>query len=868
MAGYSVTYSVVDQATAQINAINKRIQQLRAPLDAQAKAMTKFVDVTGLKRVAEGFKGIAETAASAVRSIGVLTPAMTALTGGGIVAGIASLVTSFADWNRELENTASLLDSTPEALSGVEQAARAIGVSAQTATAALTGLRRSQYEATLGMNPAAGYTFAKMGIALTESLDGVHTQFRDIIDVQGDVLRAFDKMPDGMDRAYTAARLLSPELADVFNNIKAAHLTVEQYIANERTMQTLTKENAVNFEKYKLSIAGLNAAFYDLGVSVAGEVAPALTPLIRELSAFLVEHKDDIVQGVRQIAQSFKEWAEGGGVKRLGEDLGALGRVLESLIKSMAWMEAHPMITGAVLGGLAGARFGPYGAVAGAAVGAGVGGYLSQEAWYDQYSAARDKYFEDKRAGRDTRDFNQFQRDYYAAHPPNAAPAPAGTAPAPAGAPAPAPAIAPTPGAPGVAPEGVQPGAAYGYSPITPPPGAAMPTPAAPSGGAVIPANWTPDTSAPAMVETEQTISHPERNNPGNLRVGPNDWVGKTTQPGAAFESFDTPEHGVRARVLTYDSYLKRGVNTIAAIANTSGPASDANNVAAEIAAYKQALGGKYAEAGGENLPIDATAENLRRLTAGGLSIEAGGQGKWLPKGYGYAMIDQTLQSMAGAGTATASATPAPTGAVTSTAAAKGVDPNLTAAVTAGMNAALPPGYTAKITSGERDEPGSWHAKGLAEDWQIYDPKGNPVSNRGEDTTGLYRTAAVNAYAWMMRNHPELAARMGWGGHFGTQLGGGGPPDLMHFDLGGIRGHFGDMASEFKEAKQLVAQGPPAAQGPAATLVQGGAMPNGNVDVTVTHKNAPANVDIAANAVGSGITLAEPRIEHQQFGSP
>jgi hypothetical protein len=42
MPGCSVTYAVVNQATAQIDAVNRRIVQMRAPLERQAKSLQKF----------------------------------------------------------------------------------------------------------------------------------------------------------------------------------------------------------------------------------------------------------------------------------------------------------------------------------------------------------------------------------------------------------------------------------------------------------------------------------------------------------------------------------------------------------------------------------------------------------------------------------------------------------------------------------------------------------------------------------------------------------------------------------------------------------------------------------------------------------
>jgi hypothetical protein len=280
MPGYSVTFSVVDDATKHIEAINKRIQQLRAPLDAQARVMRKFVDVTGLKAVAEGFGKISDAATKAAHSVGALTPGMAALTGGGIIFGMTKLVTEFADWNRELEKTGLLLDETPERLSGVEQAARSIGASSKTAIEALKGLRQAQYEAMIGANPVAANSFARANIPLVD----MNKNFRGILDVEGDVLKYLDKLPVGMDRLAEATRVGAPAVADLFNELKANGITVEAFLARERRMQTLTAENRKTFEDTKEAITKLNAAFYDLGLRSAAAIAPALTPAIVALS--------------------------------------------------------------------------------------------------------------------------------------------------------------------------------------------------------------------------------------------------------------------------------------------------------------------------------------------------------------------------------------------------------------------------------------------------------------------------------------------------------------------------------------------------------------------------------------------------------
>src|SRR5579885_1618977 len=153
------------------------------------------------------------------------------------------------------------------------------------------------------------------------------------------------------------------------------------------------------------------------------------------------------------------------------------------------------------------------------------------------------------------------------------------------------------------------------------------------------------------------------------------------------------------------------------------------------------------------------------------------------------------------------------------------------------VESALGPGYSVKMTSGER--PGarvagtggvSQHALGNAADFQIVAPDGTPIPNTGPDSTGAYGKLALEMRA---RLDPRLVPFLGWGGNFTTGPENG-PRDLMHFDLGGDRGRFGTLAAE-AAANTKLAQATPttmtdvptsniaAPQAPPLSLVPGGA---------------------------------------------
>lgn len=105
----------------------------------------------------------------------------------------------------------------------------------------------------------------------------------------------------------------------------------------------------------------------------------------------------------------------------------------------------------------------------------------------------------------------------------------------------------------------------------------------------------------------------------------------------------------------------------------------------------------------------------------------------------------------------------------------------------------LPVGYQVQINEGYNPaghaEFSQHHVAGSgALDIQIVDPAGKVIPNRGADTTGMYKTLAVAARQEQQTRFPELEGKLAWGGAFDTSKGSG-VPDLMHFDLGGERGH-------------------------------------------------------------------------------
>ena len=94
-----------------------------------------------------------------------------------------------------------------------------------------------------------------------------------------------------------------------------------------------------------------------------------------------------------------------------------------------------------------------------------------------------------------------------------------------------------------------------------------------------------------------------EINNPGNIRISPAHWVGKVTPSrDPDFETFDTPEHGMRAmaKILLTD-FREHGLKTIAGIVRSWAPPSENHT-----AAYAKSVSDRTGYGLSEELEPDA----------------------------------------------------------------------------------------------------------------------------------------------------------------------------------------------------------------------------------------------------------------------
>jgi hypothetical protein len=337
MAGYSVTFSVVDQATAQIDAINKRIRQMREPMERQAKVLREFVDVSGLNKVAESFTAIARTAGEAFSSMTRLVPVMGALTGVASIAGLANLVEGWDELGQALTENATRIGTTSQKLEQLQNATLLAGGRAEDMTDSLKGLTDSLSRAQLGdAHAAAGFRLA--GVALCD----VNGHLRTATEVLPEVINYINSLSEPADRARVAALLHADALAGLAEQFQRSGKTMAQWLTEARNFATLTDEQLQALQRYRQAIRELTVVFGSLRKQIGAVLGEELTPLIKQFAEWVRTHQPQIIAAVQRLTAEFKDWVQSidwnavvAGAEKVGDVLLTLSQHLK-LIEGLA----------------------------------------------------------------------------------------------------------------------------------------------------------------------------------------------------------------------------------------------------------------------------------------------------------------------------------------------------------------------------------------------------------------------------------------------------------------------------------------------------------------------------------------------------
>jgi muramidase (phage lysozyme) len=332
MPGYSVSFSVTDNATKQIDAINKRITAMRAPMERMSRSVSRFVDVSGLRKVAQGFEWIGKTAAGVFRTLSQIVPVMGAITGAASIAGMVKLVNSYADWSHQLVQNADDIGITTQQLQQFQDATRLAGGNASDMTGSLKALHTNLADFAIGRGSFA--EVGQMANYLGVNLRDANGQIRNAADLMPELIAKIAALPDPMNRSRAATALLGAEGNKLVETFRQSHQGFLAAFADAGRYTELTDEQKRSLQLFTEAQGRAGVAFDHLGQQISVVLARDFAPLLNKLSEFVEKHTPDIIKAIDDLSQRFATWL--GGIKWDDVEAG-----VNKFIESLKWVVTH-----------------------------------------------------------------------------------------------------------------------------------------------------------------------------------------------------------------------------------------------------------------------------------------------------------------------------------------------------------------------------------------------------------------------------------------------------------------------------------------------------------------------------------------------
>lgn len=256
-SGFAIGFGIQDNASAGIDAINRRIAALTAPADRFNRSLQKFGDVSGIARAAEGVQTLGDRALGAARAVERLAGPMAGITSAASLAGMVEMTRRWAEAGNQIARTSGALNTPVSRLSALRGAARLAGGSAEALDGSLKGLGDRLAEAKWKGGPIRSL-FNEFHVGF----EGVNGMARTGADALGEVAEAVTRLTD----PHAQVRLLDQFgiSADLLPMLNKGRKGLEDFLATaERTGGVMTAEMAAN-------ATAMNKAWNELGLAIEG----------------------------------------------------------------------------------------------------------------------------------------------------------------------------------------------------------------------------------------------------------------------------------------------------------------------------------------------------------------------------------------------------------------------------------------------------------------------------------------------------------------------------------------------------------------------------------------------------------------------
>lgn len=284
-----IVIRTTDRATAQVKAINERIERSFKPLKDLRSELGRLYENSGLKNLASGIGRVGGVAKEVVRDLGIVAAAA-----GAAVYGFKHLVDEFD----ELGDVAERAGVSVDFLAQLRAAAEEAGSSAEELDAGMSTFTKTLGQAEAKTGKLYGF-LKKVSPELLKQVRGAKSN-EEAFDLMAN---AIAKIPDPARRAALATAAfggagtaLAPLLGKGKKGIDELRAAYFKHAGSQ-------KEAADAAQKVKESLGPLNNEFTRLKAEIVVGVAPAFIQLTKRATEFLGSNKERIAEWIKNFGE-------------------------------------------------------------------------------------------------------------------------------------------------------------------------------------------------------------------------------------------------------------------------------------------------------------------------------------------------------------------------------------------------------------------------------------------------------------------------------------------------------------------------------------------------------------------------------------
>jgi hypothetical protein len=325
---FSIT--ATNSATKAIQDFTKRVNQIARPFQDMQRSVQQFGRATGFEAIKENLERITYSAKQTAGAFAKIVAPLTALIGGGTLAGLYTLTERWARFGQQLSQTAQIYGVNAQGLYDFQNAARLVGISGAAATQTFQSFANTLQDARFGRNQQAFGLLQGLGIHLKNTKSGSI----DSMDALGQVADRIHKLQQqgNFGGARTIAQQLG--LTSLMPFLMQGRKGIEALEAKAHKLSGTMDFKAAQAAGKRWNELG--DAMEGVQNTVAASLLPTITSLVQQFGAWIQANRTLIATDLGDFVKGLGNAFRGLTLKTVLDDILAIVKGMLGLVTEVA----------------------------------------------------------------------------------------------------------------------------------------------------------------------------------------------------------------------------------------------------------------------------------------------------------------------------------------------------------------------------------------------------------------------------------------------------------------------------------------------------------------------------------------------------